>query len=176
MYIIFRAMLPVFLLNPLIFLINRPINSTTKDVILPGIYLIIGLFIMANCLIIVLYFIYGSSESSKIYKPKDATIEVRKIKMDIAADKAHEKHKRGGGLTNKKDAQDYYDEAKNYEIGLDDVMERWNYKYTDLFHNQKLKYFQVRLWFFIECGRIFTSCLLVSLVAKDVASQSVLIL
>lgn len=35
--------------------------------------------------------------------------------------------------------------------------------------------FLVRLWFFLECGRLFIESLLVSLVAKDIAAQSILI-
>lgn len=106
---------------------NRPVNATANDVLIPGIYFCIGLFIVSNCLVIVIYFIYGSSQSVKVYKPKDPVGEVRKIKMDIAADKLHEK----AGALDKKDADEYWDQFKNYEVGADDVMERWNTKYTD---------------------------------------------
>jgi len=153
---------------------NRPENATMNDVLFPGIYFCIGLFIMANSLVIVIYFIYGSSESTKIFKPKDATDEVRKIKQDIAADKIHEKERQGN--QGSKAAMEYYDNFKNYQVGEDDVMERWNSKYTQLFYRQRIKVFAVRLWFFIEVSRIFIQCMLVSLVAKNVAAQSIMIL
>lgn len=106
---------------------NRPVNATASDVLIPGVYFCIGLFILSNCLVIVIYFIYGSSQSVRVYKPRDAISEVRKIKMDIAADKIHAKE----GDSQKKDTDEYWDQFKNYEVGEDDVMERWNSKYTD---------------------------------------------
>ena len=123
---------------------NRPENATMNDVLFPGIYFCIGLFIMANSLVIVIYFIYGSSESTKIFKPKDATDEVRKIKQDIAADKIHEKERQGN--QGSKAAMEYYDNFKNYQVGEDDVMERWNSKYTQLFYRQRIKVFAVKLF------------------------------
>ena len=120
-----------------------------NDVLLPGVYLCVGLFIMANCLVIVIYFIYGSSQNIKIYKPKDANEETKKIKADIQADKFHEKDKKGSGGQEEMDK--FYNDKANYVVGEDDVMERWNTKYTQLFYRQKIKMFTV-IFFLIILG------------------------